>query len=117
MLALLLAVLTLTMLTAAAFAADATEAGAYYIRTEAGYTLTVEDAASDGGFYKGASKFKLSCENLPGPVFAGLPDQYGHGTDHHGRSDRNQSVLYRSEGCFNDDRVRTGSQANDCGCL
>lgn len=65
-LALLLAVLTLTMLTAAAFAADATEAGAYYIRTEAGYTLTVEDAASDGGFYKGASKFKLSCENLPG---------------------------------------------------
>ena len=45
MLALLLAVLTLTMLTAAAFAADATEAGAYYIRTEAGYTLTVEDAA------------------------------------------------------------------------
>ena len=66
LLALLLAVLTLTMLTAAAFAADATEAGAYYIRTEAGYTLTVEDAASDGGFYKGASKFKLSCENLPG---------------------------------------------------
>lgn len=65
-LALLLAVLTLTMLTAAAFAADATEAGAYFIRTEAGYTLTVEDAASDGGFYKGASKFKLSCENLPG---------------------------------------------------
>ena len=42
LLALLLAVLTLTMLTAAAFAADATEAGAYYIRTEAGYTLTVE---------------------------------------------------------------------------
>lgn len=66
LLALLLAVLTLTMLTAAAFAADATEAGAYYIRTEAGYTLTVKDAASDGGFYKGASKFKLSCENLPG---------------------------------------------------
>ena len=65
-LALLLAVLTLTMLTAAAFAADATEAGAYFIRTETGYTLTVEDAASDGGFYKGASKFKLSCENLPG---------------------------------------------------
>lgn len=65
-LALLLAVLTLTALTTAACAADATEAGAYYIRTEAGFTLTVEDAQSDAGFYKGASKFKLSCKNLSG---------------------------------------------------
>lgn len=68
LLALLLAVLTLTMLTAAAFAADATEAGAYYIRTEAGYTLTVKDAASDGGFYKEPASSSCPAKTCPASI-------------------------------------------------
>ena len=63
-LALLLAVLTLTMLTAAAFAADAK--GAYNLRSlKTGYTLTVE-GTGDGGFYANASTFTLACKELTG---------------------------------------------------
>ena len=65
-LALLLAVLTLTMLTAAAFAADTTVKGAYNLRSViTGYTLTAE-GNSDGGFYANAKKFTLTCEKLTG---------------------------------------------------
>ena len=66
LLALLLAVLTLTMLTAAAFAADSTAKGVYNVRSlRTGYTLTVE-GDSDGGFYANASQFTLACKDLTG---------------------------------------------------
>ena len=64
-LALLLAVLTLTALTAAAFAADTL--GAFNLKADPGYTLTVEGGGTGtGGFYANAKKFKLTCENLTG---------------------------------------------------
>lgn len=62
MLALLLAVLTLTMLTAAAFAADETELGAYNLTGG----LKVVGVESDGGFYKDADTFELNCTGLTG---------------------------------------------------
>lgn len=67
-LALLLAVLTLTALTAAAFAADTPETlGAFNLKGSDGYTLTVVGGESvTGGFYAGATKFKLTCTGLPG---------------------------------------------------
>ena len=67
-LALLLAVLTLTALTAAAFAADTPETlGAFNLKDSEGYTLTVVGGgAGTGGFYAGATKFKLTCTGLPG---------------------------------------------------
>ena len=68
-LALLLAVLTLTALTAAAFAADTTTGalGAFNLKGSDGYTLTVVGGESvTGGFYAGATKFKLTCNGLPG---------------------------------------------------
>lgn len=61
-LALLLAVLTLTMLTAAAFAEGETELGAYNLTGG----LKVVDVESDGGFYKDADTFKLDCTGLTG---------------------------------------------------
>ena len=61
-LALLLAVLTLTMLTAAAFAADETELGAYNLTGG----LKVVGVESDGGFYKDADTFELDCTKLTG---------------------------------------------------
>lgn len=65
-LALLLAVLTLTALTAAAFAADTPETlGAFNLKDSDGYTLTVVGGESvTGGFYAGATKFKLTCTKL-----------------------------------------------------
>ena len=64
-LALLLAVLTLTALTAAAFAADTL--GAFNLKGSDGYTLTVVGGESvTGGFYAGATKFKLTCTGLSG---------------------------------------------------
>lgn len=65
-LALLLAVLTLTMLTAAVFAEDAK--GAYNLRSlKTGYTLKAADGADDGsGFYANASTFTLECAELTG---------------------------------------------------
>lgn len=68
-LALLLAVLTLTALTAAAFAADTTtEAlGAFNIKDSEGYTLTVVGGGTGtGGFYAGANRFTLTCDGLDG---------------------------------------------------
>lgn len=68
-LALLLAVLTLTALTAAAFAADTTTGalGAFNLKGSDGYTLTVVGGESvTGGFYAGATKFKLTCTKLTG---------------------------------------------------
>ena len=68
-LALLLAVLTLTALTAAAFAADTTTEtlGAFNLKADPGYPLTVEGGGTGtGGFYANAKKFKLTCENLTG---------------------------------------------------
>ena len=68
-LALLLAVLTLTALTAAAFAADTTTGtlGAFNLKDSDGYTLTVVGGESvTGGFYAGATKFKLTCTGLSG---------------------------------------------------
>lgn len=62
MLALLLAVLTLTMLTAAAFAEDETELGAYNLTGG----LKVVGVESDGGFYKDADTFELDCTKLTG---------------------------------------------------
>ncbi len=62
-LALLLAVLTLTMLTAAVFAEDAK--GAYNLSAIKNYTLTTE-GNGDGGFYANASKFTLECKELTG---------------------------------------------------
>lgn len=69
LLALLLAVLTLTMLTAAVFAEDATAAkGAYNIKSLVkDYQLAaVEAGDGDGGFYAGAKKFSLTCKALTG---------------------------------------------------
>ena len=67
-LALLLAVLTLTALTAAAFAADTTTEtlGAFNLKGSNGYTLTVVGTEATGGFYKGATRFQLTCNGLPG---------------------------------------------------
>lgn len=68
-LALLLAVLTLTMLTAAVFAEDANAAkGAYNLRSlKRDYTLTAADGNNDGsGFYANASTFTLACKDLTG---------------------------------------------------
>ena len=68
-LALLLAVLTLTALTAAAFATGTTTEtlGAFNLKADPGYTLTVEGGGTGtGGFYANAKKFKLTCENLTG---------------------------------------------------
>lgn len=63
-LALLLAVLTLTALTAAAFAADTL--GAFNLKDSDGFVLTVEGGTATGGFYANAKKFKLTCTGLPG---------------------------------------------------
>ena len=68
-LALLLAVLTLTALTAAAFAAETTTEtlGAFNLKADPGYTLTVEGGGTGtGGFYAGANRFKLTCDGLDG---------------------------------------------------
>ena len=67
-LALLLAVLTLTALTAAAFAADTTTEtlGAFNLKGSEGFVLTVEGGTGDGGFYANANKFKLTCTGLSG---------------------------------------------------
>lgn len=67
-LALLLAVLTLTALTAAAFAANTTTEtlGAFNLKGSEGYTLTVVGTEATGGFYKGATRFQLTCNGLPG---------------------------------------------------
>ena len=67
-LALLLAVLTLTMLTAAVFAEDATAKGAYNLKSlDKRYTLTAADGNNDGsGFYANASTFTLECKELTG---------------------------------------------------
>lgn len=62
MLALLLAVLTLTMLTAAAFAEDTEVLGVYNVTGP----LTVTNGTKDGGFYAGADTFKLNCTDLTG---------------------------------------------------
>lgn len=62
MLALLLAVLTLTMLTAAAFAEDTEVLGVYNVTGP----LTVKNGTKDGGFYAGADTFKLNCTGLTG---------------------------------------------------
>ena len=68
LLALLLAVLTLTMLTAAVFAGDATAKGAYNLKSlDKRYTLTAADGTNDGsGFYANASTFTLECKELTG---------------------------------------------------
>lgn len=68
-LALLLAVLTLTALTAAAFAAETTTEtlGAFNLKGSNGYTLTVVGEGSvTGGFYAGANRFTLTCDGLDG---------------------------------------------------
>lgn len=67
-LALLLAVLTLTALTAAAFAADTTTGalGAFNLKGSDGFVLTVDGGTGTGGFYANANKFKLTCTGLPG---------------------------------------------------
>ena len=65
LLALLLAVLTLTMLTAAAFAEDTEVLGVYNVTGP----LTVTNGTKDGGFYAGADTFKLNCTGLTGAVF------------------------------------------------
>lgn len=62
MLALLLAVLTLTMLTATAFAEDTEVLGVYNVTGP----LTVTNGTKDGGFYAGADTFKLNCTGLTG---------------------------------------------------
>lgn len=63
-LALLLAVLTLTMLTAAVFAEDAK--GAYNLSAKKNYTLTTEGNDDGSGFYANASTFTLECKKLTG---------------------------------------------------
>ena len=67
-LALLLAVLTLTALTTAAFAADTTTGalGAFNLKDSDGFVLTVDGGTGTGGFYANANKFKLTCTGLPG---------------------------------------------------
>lgn len=62
MLALLLAVLTLTMLTAAAFAEDTEVLGVYNVTGP----LAVKNGTKDGGFYAGADTFELNCTGLTG---------------------------------------------------
>lgn len=62
LLALLLAVLTLTMLTAAAFAEDTEVLGVYNVTGP----LTVTNGTKDGGFYAGADTFELDCTKLTG---------------------------------------------------
>ena len=62
LLALLLAVLTLTMLTAAAFAEDTEVLGVYNVTGP----LTVTNVTKDGGFYAGADTFELNCTGLTG---------------------------------------------------
>ena len=62
LLALLLAVLTLTMLTAAAFAEDTEVLGVYNVTGP----LTVTNGTKDGGFYAGADTFELNCTGLTG---------------------------------------------------
>ena len=62
LLALLLAVLTLTMLTAAAFAEDTEGLGVDTVTCP----LTVTNGTKDGGFYAGADTFKLNCTGLTG---------------------------------------------------
>lgn len=62
LLALLLAVLTLTMLTAAAFAEDTEVLGVYNVTGP----LTVKNGTQDGGFYAGADTFELNCTGLTG---------------------------------------------------
>ena len=64
LLALLLAVLTLTMLTAAVFAEDAK--GAYNLSAKKNYTLTTEGTDDGSGFYANASTFTLTCADLTG---------------------------------------------------
>lgn len=59
-LALLLAVLTLTMLTAAAFAAD--NLGVFNVKGP----LTVKNGTQDGSFYANADTFELNCTGLTG---------------------------------------------------
>lgn len=61
LLALLLAVLTLTMLTAAAFAED-TDLGVFNVRGP----LTVTNGTQEGNFYRGADTFELNCTGLTG---------------------------------------------------
>lgn len=65
LLALLLAVLTLTMLTAAAFAEDTEVLGVYNVTGP----LTVTNGTKDGGFYAGADTFELNCTGLTGEYF------------------------------------------------
>lgn len=67
-LALLLAVLTLTALTAAAFAAETTTEtlGAFNLKGSEGFVLTVDGGTGTGGFYANANKFKLTCTGLSG---------------------------------------------------
>ena len=62
LLALLLAVLTLTMLTAAAFAEDTEVLGVYNVTGP----LFVTNGTKDGGFYAGADTFELTCTGLTG---------------------------------------------------
>lgn len=62
LLALLLAVLTLTMLTAAAFAEDTEVLGVYNVTGP----LAVTNGTKDGGFYAGADTFELNCTGLTG---------------------------------------------------
>ena len=62
LLALLLAVLTLTMLTAAAFAEDTEVLGVYNVTGP----LTVTNGTKDDGFYAGADTFELNCTGLTG---------------------------------------------------
>ena len=62
LLALLLAVLTLTMLTAAAFAEDTEVLGVYNVTGP----LTGKNGTKDGGFYAGADTFELNCTGLTG---------------------------------------------------
>lgn len=62
LLALLLAVLTLTMLTAAAFAEDTEVLGVYNVTGP----LTVKNGTQDGGFYANADIFELNCTGLTG---------------------------------------------------
>ena len=69
MLALLLAVLTLTMLTAAAFAEDTEVLGVYNVTGP----LTVKNGTKDGGFYAGADTFELNCTGLTGSSRATVP--------------------------------------------
>lgn len=61
-LALLLAVLTLTMLTISAFAEDTEVLGVYNVTGP----LTVTNGTKDGGFYAGADTFELNCTGLTG---------------------------------------------------